>query len=126
MVDEWTNTTLSDICSFASGSVFPQSEQGDTFGTYPFIKVSDMNLPGNERFITVANNWIDKKTQTRLRAKVHPAGATVFAKIGVALTYNRRRVLSQPTIIDNNMMTAIGDNARVHPLFFYYLLRTID
>lgn len=126
MVNEWTNTTLGDICSFASGSVFPQSEQGDAFGTYPFIKVSDMNLPGNERFITVANNWIDKKTQTRLRAKVHPAGATVFAKIGVALTYNRRRVLSQPTIIDNNMMTAIGDNARVHPLFFYYLLRTID
>ncbi len=126
MADEWTKATLGDICSFASGSVFPQSEQGDAHGTYPFIKVSDMNLPGNERFITVANNWIGEKTQTRLRAKAHPKGATVFAKIGVALTYNRRRILSQPTIIDNNMMAAIAETGRVHPLFFYYLLRTID
>lgn len=126
MADEWTSATLGDICSFAAGSAFPQSEQGDALGKYPFIKVSDMNLPGNECFITVANNWIGEKTQARLRAKVHPEGATVFAKIGVALTYNRRRVLSQPTIIDNNMMAAIPDASRIHSLFLYYLLCTID
>ncbi len=126
MAGEWTNATLGDICGFAAGNAFPQSEQGDAFGRYPFIKVSDMNLPGNERFITVANNWIGEKTQVQLRAKVHPEGATVFAKIGIALTYNRRRVLSKPTIIDNNMMAAIPDDSRIHSLFFYYLLCTID
>jgi len=126
MAGEWVTTTLGNICTFVSGSVFPQSEQGKTHGKYPFIKVSDMNLSGNERFITRANNWIGEKTQARLRANVHPKGTTVFAKIGVALTYNRRRILSQPTIIDNNMMAAIAESGRVHSLFFYYLLRTID
>lgn len=30
----------------------------------------------------------------------------VFAKVGAALLLNRRRILSQPAIIDNNMMAA--------------------
>lgn len=126
MAGEWSSTTLGAICSFAAGSAFPKAEQGDAVGKYPFIKVSDMNLAGNERCITTANNWVTEKTQSRLRAKVHPAGATVFAKIGVALTYNRRRILSQPTLIDNNMMAAIPDRGSVDPLFLYYLLCTID
>ena len=126
MADEWSSTTLGAVCGFAAGSAFPQSAQGNIVGKYPFIKVSDMNLPGNERFITTANNWVSKETQAKLRAKVHPEGSTVFAKIGVALTYNRRRILTQPTLIDNNMMAAIPSDGVVDPLFFYYLLCTID
>jgi type I restriction enzyme S subunit len=126
MGGEWTSTTLGAICSFATGSAFPKSAQGDMVGKYPFIKVSDMNLPGNDRFITIANNWVSKETQARLRAKVHPEGSTVFAKIGVALTYNRRRILTQPALIDNNMMAAIPIAGLVDHLFFYYMLCTID
>ena len=126
MGGEWTSTTLGAICSFATGSAFPKSAQGDMVGKYPFIKVSDMNLPGNDRFITIANNWVSKETQARLGAKVHPEGSTVFAKIGVALTYNRRRILTQPALIDNNMMAAIPIAGLVDHLFFYYMLCTID
>jgi len=126
MAGEWESTTLGTICRFAAGSAFPKAEQGDAIGKYPFIKVSDMNLAGNERYITTANNWVTEKTQSQLRAKVHPTGATVFAKIGVALTYNRRRILTQPTLIDNNMMAAIPTDGIVDPLFLYYLLCTVD
>ncbi len=126
MASEWRDLSLGEICSFTAGSAFPKGAQGESVGKFPFIKVSDMNLSGNERYITTANNWVSEKTRYRLKLKIHPPGATVFAKIGVALTYNRRRVLLQPTVIDNNMMSAVPCNGIVHDLFLYYLLRTID
>ena len=124
-MSEWKEYKLGELCNFQSGTVFPNSYQGGVSGDYPFIKVSDMNLPGNERIIRYANNWINKKTCKELQAKIHPKNATVFAKTGIALTFNRRRLLKQPSIIDNNMMSAVaGDN--ITPLFLYYLLCTID
>jgi type I restriction enzyme S subunit len=126
MVSEWRRVQLAKLCRFQAGTVFPKDFQGEQVGDYPFIKVSDMNLPGNERKILFASNWVSEKTRETLRAKSHPAGATVFAKIGVALTYNRRRLLERLTIIDNNMMSAIPDDSIVYSRFFYYLLLTID
>ncbi len=117
---------LGDICQFSGGAGFAPKYQGATSGEYPFIKVSDMELPGNEFRILTANNWIDEPTRRLLKAKAHPANATVFAKIGIALTYNRRRLLTRPTAIDNNMMAAIPDESRVDPRFFYYLLKQTD
>jgi Type I restriction modification DNA specificity domain. len=123
---EWAEKTLGDLCSFLAGSAFPKKYQGDINGEYPFIKVSDMNLAGNERYINNSNNWITETIRAKMRAKLHPKGGIAFAKIGVALTYNRRRILTQPTIVDNNMMSAIPETDVVHPIFFYYLLTTID
>lgn len=123
---EWRTTTLGQVCDFLAGSVFPNKFQGETSGDYPFIKVSDMNLPGNERHVETANHWISQDTQKKLRARVHPTGAIAFAKIGVALTYNRRRILRLPTIIDNNMMSAVPRPDASDSTFFFYLMRTLD
>ena len=117
---------LGEICEFRGGQGFPQKHQGAIVGEYPFIKVSDMELPGNRHRITRANHWIDETTRKELRAKPHPATSTVFAKIGIALTYNRRRLLSRPTIVDNNMMAAVPIESEVEPLFLYYLLKATD
>ena len=126
MGGEWVQRRLGEICSFAGGTAFPKKHQGATNGSIPFIKVSDMNLPANARRIVESNNWIEEDIAEQLSARRHPADAVVFAKIGVALTYNRRRVLTQPTVIDNNMMAAIPDPCAVDPLFLYYLLTTVD
>lgn len=122
-MSDWRKTTLGDICHFQAGNPFGKDRQGRTTGTYPFIKVSDMNLPGNEIYIHRANNWISEE-DILSGDQFHPAKATVFAKIGIALTYNRRRRLTQSTIIDNNMMSATPHN--VNPDWFYYLLCTLD
>lgn len=83
-----------------------------------------MNLVGNELYIARANNWVsDEEAQKKYR--LHPKNAVVFAKIGIALTYNRRRRLIRPTIIDNNMMSAVS-KPDVDAIWFYYLLSTID
>jgi type I restriction enzyme S subunit len=126
MAGELSAKTLGEICRFSGGAGFPQRLQGASAGDFPFIKVSDMELPGNGFRITKANNWVDEATRRELRAKAHPANSTVFAKIGIALTYNRRRLLTRPTIVDNNMMAAIPDETQVDPLFFYYLLKKTD
>ena len=122
----WTHGVLGDICSFTAGSAFKPEHQGSTEGDYPFIKVSDMNLAGNEVFIQSANNYVSKAQQSDMKAKLHPLGATVFAKIGVALISNRRRLLTTPTIIDNNLMSANPAEGKSGAYFVYSLLSTID
>lgn len=122
-MSEWTQTALGKLCKFQAGDAFPKDRQGLVVGEYPFIKVSDMNLPGNERFIQKSNNWIQKADASKYR--LHPPGSVVFAKIGEALRANRRRVLVRETIIDNNMMSAVpkGD---INPSFLLYVLEGID
>lgn len=85
-----------------------------------------MNLAGNEVFIQSANNYVSKAQQSEMKAKLHPVGATVFAKIGVALISNRRRLLTSPTIIDNNLMSASPVEGKSGQYFFYSLLSTLD
>ena len=126
MSSNWYATTLGEICKFTAGSAFKPEHQGGTSGQYPFIKVSDMNLSGNEIFICHANNFVSSELKDGMNAKEHPAGATVFAKIGVALQSNRRRLLVKPTIIDNNMMSATPKTGKVSSRFLYFVLSTLD
>ena len=118
--------SLGDICNFTAGSAFSPEHQGSAGGDYPFIKVSDMNLVGNEVFIQSANNYVSQARKLEMKAKLHPQGATVFAKIGVALISNRRRLLITPTIIDNNMMSASPIEGKSASYFLYSMLSTID
>ncbi len=122
----WSCCGLGDICSFTAGSAFKLEHQGNTGGDYPFIKVSDMNLAGNEVFIQSANNYVSNAQQSEMKAKLHTVGATVFAKIGVALISNRRRLLVTPTIIDNNLMSATPIEGKSGQYFLYSLLSTVD
>ena len=118
----WEVNSLGNICNFTPGSAFKPEYQGQTQGEIPFIKVSDMNLNGNEIFIVKANNYIDNSLQKERKFKLHEEGATVFAKIGVALISNRRRVLTMPTIIDNNMMSASPLKGLSTPYYLYTLV----
>lgn len=125
-MDDWKGKTIGDVCKLVAGSAFNIDYQGRLNGDIQFIKVSDLNLKGNERWITRANNWVTYHDIEKIQAKIHPIGSTVFAKIGVALSYNRRRQLTRPTIIDNNMMAAIPETSVVDPEYLFYLLCTID
>lgn len=120
----WTYSTLSELCTFTGGSAFKEIYQGEQSGKYPFIKVSDMNLPVNNRFIVDATNWISSESLKLMKAKTFPKNSIVFAKVGAALLLNRRRILTRDTCIDNNMMAAKPKADDHH--FLYYLLQDID
>ena len=126
MAGEWTTAALGDLCEFRAGSVFKPALQGKSSGSYPFVKVSDMNLPANAVRIQGANNWVSEDDLRVLRARPFPPGTVVFAKIGEALRQNRLRQVARETVVDNNMMGAVPSAERVDPRFFYYALSRFD
>jgi len=126
MGSEWREVRLGDICELRSGCVFTPSLQGREKGEFPFVKVSDMNLPENAVCIQGANNWVDEGDLRKLGARPLPTGSVVFAKIGEALRQNRLRQVARDTITDNNMMGAVPHPNRVDPRFFYYALSQFD
>ncbi len=120
----WEARELGDIAKFSGGSAFKEIYQGQNSGKYPFIKVSDMNLPDNNRYIVHANNWVSDEIRQEARVRLFPSDSIVFAKVGAALLLNRRRQLIRETAIDNNMMAAIPNAC--DPDFLYYSMQTID
>lgn len=122
-MSEMSFVPLGAVATARGGTGFPEHLQGGAIGL-PFIKVSDMNLPGNERFIHSANNYVSAEIAQNLGAKIFNKGDIVFAKVGAALLLNRRRVLTGPTLIDNNLM-AVTPNS-VDGEFLRQLLLAFD
>ena len=120
----WTTAMIADVATIGGGSGFPDAYQGNSNGDFPFIKVSDMNSPGNEKYVVTANNWISEEVRKKIKAKVQPQGAIVFAKVGGALLTNKRRILSRPTIIDNNMMSLIA--TEIDSQYLYQVMLGVD
>jgi restriction endonuclease S subunit len=114
---------LGKLATAKGGSGFPEIYQGRNIGI-PFIKVSDMNLLGNERFINTSNNYLERDLIKRLNITVFPRNSIVFAKVGAALLLNRRRLLATETAIDNNMMAVMCHGVDVG--FLYHYLTSVD
>ena len=103
---------VSAFCEARGGYAFPPTLQGRTTGDLPFYKVSDMNLQGNEVDLSNANHWISDDDVVYLRARPFPAGTVVFPKIGAAIATNKKRLLTRPALIDNNVMGVTPDPTR--------------
>ena len=120
----WVLSLVKDVSNVDSGIGFPKSLQGRSKGRFPFFKVGDISqtfLRG-EKYLSAANNYIDEKNITELRGKLFPEGTVVFAKIGEALRLNRRAILSEPSLIDNNVMGIIPNFGLDNKLLYYYML----
>ncbi|PAT33827.1 restriction endonuclease subunit S [Vandammella animalimorsus] len=103
----WEIWRLKYIGRVESGSGFPPDYQGNENFELLFLKVSDMNLPGNEYWISTSNNTVSREMAHQLSATALPSGAVVYAKIGAALLLNKRRILQREACIDNNMSAFI-------------------
>lgn len=125
MGGERTAVTLGELCELRAGVAFPRRFQGHPRGEFPFLKVSDLNRPGNELFIVGAENSVDAKAAAQLKARPVPAASVIFAKIGEGIRQNRKRLTTRPTLLDNNLMAAVPREG-VDPQFLYYLLCTLD
>ena len=122
----WRSVSLGKLCTLRAGNTFKPKYQGRTTGDYPFIKVKDMNSPGNAISITEAENWVTLDECREFRGKPFPPGTSVFAKIGEALRQNRVRFIVRDTLIDNNMMGAMANPKVADDRFLYYLLSNFD
>ena len=119
----WKETTLGEVAKCAGGSSFPIEHQNGRTGI-PFIKVSDLNTPGNDREITSALNYITSELAAELGVRVWPIDTVVFPKVGAALLTDKRRILTQDTIFDNNLLGLVG-NHEIYPRFLLLFMETI-
>ena len=116
---------LGKVCDVISGNGFPLESQGDKNGTIPFYKVSDMNTFGNEIYMNNSNNYVSQETVDAKRWNVVAQNTVIFPKIGAAIATNKKRILSVPSLFDNNVMGLVC-NEQISKSYLYYLLQTID
>ena len=124
--DAWEQRKLGEFGCATSGIGFPDAEQGGKEGI-PFFKVSDMNLPENNRELVVSNNYV---TESQITANGwHPITnlpAIFFAKVGAAVYLNRKRLVNRTFLLDNNTMAFSLDTERIEPSFAQSLFEGIN
>jgi type I restriction enzyme S subunit len=118
----WASVEAGELGQFKDGTGFPKKLQGNVSGDYPFYKVSDMNLPGNEKFMRSSKNFVSEKIRDGLSATALPKNSIVFAKVGAAVFLERKRLLSTTSCLDNNMAAFIPNPKRMDPIFAYHAL----
>ncbi|WP_083884107.1 restriction endonuclease subunit S [Nocardia higoensis] len=114
----WPVRTLGEISEFYAGGTLPQGEDfaGQSDG-FALLKVSDLNLPGNERVLRSSQGW---SAQPGARSATCPAGCVVIPKRGGAIGTNKKRLTSRPSVLDPNLM-AIKPYPRQLDLQFLYV-----
>ena len=122
----WPVVALGECSKVESGFGFPLAYQGKTDEEFPFLKVSDMNLPGNEEKIVSWNNAVSGAVLRELKGKAFPTGTVIFPKIGAAIATNKKRILTRPATFDNNVMGIVPDPDKLLPDFLHTYLVGFD
>ena len=125
---QWVENRLGKVAEVFQGYGFPEKLQGKTKGKYPFIKVSDISVTINKgsKYICNAVNYVDEEDLDVIKARPFPTGTTVFAKIGEAIRLNRRVILKQESLIDNNVAGVKSKLDLSDDEFLYYIMLMID
>jgi type I restriction enzyme, S subunit len=113
----WPVSRLDSLAEFFAGNSLPvgvpfERQQGGCF----LMKVSDMNLLENERFVTRCQSWTDA---VGARSATCPAGSVVVPKRGGAIGTNKKRITTRPTILDPNLMAIAPRNSRLNLSYLY-------
>lgn len=119
---DWEEKTLDEVCYLKSGTTISKNlekKEGDLM----YVKIGDMNLLGNEKYITSSSRFSDSNKVNK--NQIIPIGSIIFPKRGGAILTNKRRVIIKPTIVDLNTMALVPLKV-IDPEFLYYWFLTID
>lgn len=123
----WRWVRLGEVAEVRGGIAFPPKYQGRIHGKFPFYKVSDMNLPGNQIVMGQSTNWIDDSLVPLIGAKPFASETIIFPKVGGAIYTNKKRLLRVESFIDNNLMgVTVFPHSRCYPRFLFYWFGTIN
>ncbi len=124
VLSKYEVVSIESVASIVNGFAFPLSLQGQN-GVIPFYKVSDMNSLGNEVEMHISKNYVSADLASAQRWTVAPAGTVIFPKIGAAIATNKKRILTEPAIFDNNVMGVVCGE-KILPKFMFFMLTHID
>ena len=126
--ESWDVGKIGDECSVLSSSMSYtqlESSKNDSDGiTVIGIKVSDMNLDGNEIEIKEAN--LTKSIPEAIASKrcLRP-NVLIFPKRGAAIATNKKRVVLKESVLDPNLI-AIFPLEKVKLKYLFYWFETFD
>lgn len=117
----WQQTSIGACCTLKSGTSLPADKENEG-GAIPYVKVGDMNYPGNEQYITTSSRFVSEQTAG---TGVFPVGTVVFPKRGGAIGTNKKRLTRLPICADLNVMgvTAVR---RLTPQYLMAYFNTVD
>jgi len=121
----WQNKRLKDLGKFYSGTGFNDKYQGYLDLSIPFFKVSDMNISSNSKYMVESNNTVDDDICREMNINKVTGPAILFAKVGAAIYMERKRIVHNDFLMDNNMM-ALRINDSVDIEFTYYLCQSLS
>ena len=116
----WEEKTIGEVSLLKSGNSDANKSKP---GSLPYVKVGDMNLKGNETYITVSSTYVDRQDNIK---NIFPIGTLIFPKRGGAIFTNKKRLTEIEICCDLNIMGVIPNKNSVLPLFLYYFFNTID
>jgi len=118
----WVWCRIQDISSLKSGNSYKYSV--GSVRDIPYVKVGDMNIPGNFNDVLKSSNYFvyqDSMEKDLIKPK-----SIIFPKRGGAIATNKRcNVLSKKILIDSNSM-AIIPSELIDFDFFSWWFKTID
>lgn len=126
--ESWEVSTVESICTIkASAMSYQQLESAAnvTNGVRVYgVKVSDMNLPGNE-IEFVSANLERQLSETETQKRTVPENSIVFPKRGAAIATNKKRLTTCPTVLDPNLL-AVTPNKEVNFKYLFHWFNTFD
>lgn len=122
---DWILTTIESIAKIVSGKTPKNVAQfKNNSGSLPWIKVSDMTLPGNEEYVSKSLISFDELECETLGLPIIPAGSVIFPKNGGAIATGKKRKTAINCSIDLNTMAVIP--MHMNSDFLFYWFQTID
>ena len=126
----WKSTRLGDCCDVMTSSMSytdfvrtAESVDGDSVECMG-VKVSDMNLPGNEAAFVAAN--ATKRLPLAVAArKLVPPDTVVFPKRGAAIATNKKRLTTTWTVLDPTLISLRPRNG-LDARFLFFWSQTFD
>ncbi len=118
MKHNWEYKRIDDLGIIKSGYT-PSSDELASHGDFPYFKVAEMNLPGNEKYLMYSPSYLSGEIKT------FPAHSIVFPKNGAAVSTNKKRILQVDSVVDLNTAVMIA-NQNISVNYLYYILINID
>jgi type I restriction enzyme S subunit len=117
MKSGWELKKLGEVCEYKSGTtISPILEKPN--GAILYVKVGDMNILGNEDYITVSSRYVDRKDINA--NQIIPTGSIIFPKRGGAIATNKKRRIVLPTIVDLNTMALVPSKIIDNDYLFFW------
>jgi type I restriction enzyme, S subunit len=123
--ENWRNIDLIEVVEVVNGSTPKQIASVQNIGIYPFLRVSDMNLDGNQIYMSESSVLISKEEVDKLKVKLLPKDTIIFPKRGASIHTNKKRILIKDSAIDLNTMGFVPSK-QLFPYFLFTWFQAIN